>query len=222
MFEILETLAERHVTPTRVMIRVLARCCDCGDTQVRLKQNVDRCNQLKKAGCGLCVYHRMTDTRPWRSWKAMLDRVYTPGTKGFKHYGGRGISVDPDWLSFKNFWRDMRDGYADDLTIERIDVNGDYRASNCRWATNMEQQANKRNNRIVEYQGQQMHFSEFCRVAGVTKGGIRYYLNRYGTGDAAMAAYLKSTYPRFRASRKGYKFRKRSTTSSTAAPGTGS
>ena len=164
----------------------------------------------------------MTHTRQYRIWRGMLDRIENSGNPSFNHYGGRGIMVDPSWQKFQNFWRDMQEGYTDDLTIERIDVNGPYCKANCRWATNMEQQANKRNNRIVEYQGQQMHFSEFCRVAGVTKGGIRYYLNRYGTGDAAMAAYLKSTYPRFRASRKGYKFRKRSTTSSIVAHGTSS
>ena len=190
-----------------------------------LLQNVQKSNNEKAVYCRECwkdECHYMTNTRPYHTWRGMVARITEPKTKSFEHYGGRGIAVDPRWLKFKNFWADMKDGYADDLTIERNDVNGPYCKANCRWATNMEQQANKRNNRIVEYQGQQMHFSEFCRVADVTKGGIRYYLNRYGTGDAAMEAYLKSTYPRWRVSRKGYKFRKKSTTSSTAGPATGS
>lgn len=220
MFEILETFAKRHVTPTRVMIRVLARCLACGHEQVMLKQNVDKSNNEKRPRCGTCwskSLHRMTDTRQYRTWRGMLDRINNPHNPSFEHYGGRGIGVDPRWLSFKNFWVDMQDGYADDLTIERMDVNGDYRKENCCWATNAEQQANKRNNRIVEYRGQKMHLGEFCRVAKVGRGAITPYLNRYGSGDTAVKEYNGSSYPQHRQSRK-----KKYTTSSTAAPETGS
>ena len=102
----------------------------------------------------------------------------------------------------KNFSQEMSSAYAEHLTIERVDVNGDYCKENCRWATNMEQQANKRNNTTVTYQGREMHLAEFCRTTGVTRGAITPYLKRYGTGDAAIQEYSKSSYPRWRASRK--------------------
>ena len=205
MLEILEILAERHITPTRVMIMVRARCSSCGTVKLMRKQYVDRCNNEKRAHCSQCpetARHRMTGTRPHRIWRGMLARIDTPETKGFKHYGGLGITVDPSWQDFRNFWRDMQAGYSDDLTIERNDVNGPYSKDNCRWVTNMEQQANKRNNRLIAYKGQQLHLAEFCRVAGVTRGAITAYLKRFHTGDAAMAAYSRSSYPRWRVSRK--------------------
>jgi hypothetical protein len=198
------------------MTLVLARCLQCDREKKMILQNVQKSNNEKKMHCRECwkdECHYMTETRPWKTWKGMLDRIENPNTASFKHYGARGITVDPRWQNFKNFWADMQDGYADDLTIERNDVNGNYCKANCRWATNMEQQANKRNNRLVTYRGQEMHLAEFCRVAGVTKGGIQPYLNRHVTGDAAMDAYLKSSYPRWRVSRAGYKTRKKSTTS---------
>lgn len=212
MFEILETLAERHVTPTRVMIRVSARCCTCGTTKIMTKQRVNRLNREGAQFCPKCPdnpQHHMADTRPYRIWRGMIARIQIPETKGYEHYGGRGITVDPAWLRFKNFWRDMQPGYSDAMTIERKDVNGPYCKDNCRWATNMEQQANKRTTRLVSYRGREMHLAEFCRTAGVTRGAISSYLQKHGTGDAAMAAYSKSTYPRWRASRA----RKKSTTS---------
>ena len=205
MYEILETLAERHVTPTRVMIRVLARCCNCGATRVHLKPNVDKSNNEKRPHCAACrktIQHRMTGTRPYRIWRGLVARIEKPETKGFQHYGGRGIELDPTWLDFKNFWRDMQPGYSDELTIERKNVNGPYSKANCRWATNAEQQANKRNNTLVLYQGRSLHLAEFCRLTGVTRGAIRPYLTRHSSGDAAIAAYRKSTYPRYRKSRK--------------------
>ena len=205
MYDIVQRLAKKRVTPTRSMTLVLARCQHCGAITETTMQNVEKHNRGQYDHCGKCRHndaHRMTDTRPWRIWKGLLERTTKTWAPGYKHYGGRGISATPRWHVFKNFWQDMSSGYAEHLTIERVDVNGDYCKENCRWATNMEQQANKRNNTTVTYQGREMHLAEFCRTAGVTRGGITPYLKRYGTGDAAMQEYSKSSYPRWRVSRK--------------------
>ena len=205
MYDIVQRLAKKRVTPTRSMTLVLARCQHCGAITETTLQHAEKHNRGQYAHCGKCLHndaHRMTDTRPWRIWKGLLERTTKTWAPGYKHYGGRGISVTPRWYVFKNFWQDMSSGYAEHLTIERVDVNGDYCKENCRWATNMEQQANKRNNRTVRYQGEYLHLAEFCRRAGVTRAAITRHLNAGLDGDAAVAARLACPYPKTRKSRK--------------------
>ncbi len=86
-------------------------------------------------------------------WRNMKRRCYYPNTVGYRYYGGRGIKVCDRWLeSFENFLTDMGRRPDSSYSIDRINVNGNYEPSNCRWVTNKEQNRNKRNNRIVHYQ----------------------------------------------------------------------
>lgn len=88
--------------------------------------------------------HGMTGTRIHNIWKGLFTRCNNENRKSYKDYGGRGIKICERWNSFIDFYTDMYETYADNLTIERVDVNGDYEPSNCTWIEKPEQSKNRR------------------------------------------------------------------------------
>lgn len=195
MFEVVEKLGMRQYgSGKKPRSVVLVRCTTCGGVSEILHQNAMKSNRNGNQHCAHCIketYHFMTNTRIWRIWQGLRWRVKD---RDDKNYGGRGIAVCPEWSSFVQFYEDMWVGYSDDLTIERIDVNGPYSKDNCRWASNMEQQSNKRNNRCVSYQGEQLHLAELVRRSGFSKMMLRMRLNRGMTADEAVQDCMGSGY----------------------------
>jgi hypothetical protein len=84
----------------------------------------------------------MSGTPEYYAWYDMMRRCYKPERADYKYYGGRGVSVCERWHFFKNFYSDM--GKSNGLTLDRIDVNGNYEPSNCKWSTMSEQVKNRR------------------------------------------------------------------------------
>jgi predicted DNA-binding protein YlxM (UPF0122 family) len=82
--------------------------------------------------------------RPRNIYYCLKQRCANPRNKSFKYYGGRGITYPKKWDSFFGFWDDMKDGYRDDLTIDRINTDGNYSKKNCRWITMTEQLKNRK------------------------------------------------------------------------------
>jgi hypothetical protein len=97
----------------------------------------------------------------------MKQRCYNQKTKQYKNYGARGIAVCDRWLeSFDNFFADMGDK-PDGMTLDRVNNDGCYEPSNCRWATKEEQQKNKRTTQIFEFDGKRMTMREWAKHLGV-------------------------------------------------------
>jgi hypothetical protein len=81
--------------------------------------------------------------RPRNIYHCLKQRCTNPKNKDYKYYGGRGIAYDPKWVDFASFWKDMEYGYADDLTIDRINTDGNYYKENCHWIPRNQQQKNR-------------------------------------------------------------------------------
>ena len=99
--------------------------------------------------------HGMSKSRFYKIWEDMKRRCLNPNFKYYKDYGGRGISVQDSWLNFESFMNNMFESYwkhsltnsEENTTLDRIDVNGNYELTNCRWATKQVQAKNKRNSK---------------------------------------------------------------------------
>lgn len=107
-------------------------------------------------------------------WQAMKKRCSYKKSKHYKNYGGRGIRVCKRWLnSFENFYADMGSRPSSKYSIDRINNDGDYKPSNCRWATRKEQCNNTRQNHIITYNGVTLTMTQWARKIGLTRNVLK-------------------------------------------------
>lgn len=162
------------------------RCvCDCGKETVVRSQDL-RNGHTKSCGCyGLEVSvshtpsfstHKESKSRLYRVWIGIKGRCNNCKNKDYSYYGGRGIKVCPEWdksyLAFRD-WA-LASGYRDDLTIDRIDVNGSYCPENCRWVDMKTQMNNTRANRKITQNGETRTMTEWAERTGIAYETIRY------------------------------------------------
>lgn len=110
-----------------------------------------------------------------RIYSHIKERCYKPYCKSYKYYGGRGIKMCEEWLnSYESFkeWA-LNNGYREDLTLDRIDVNGDYSPNNCRWVSMKVQQNNRTNNHFITYNGKTKTLTQWCEELNLPYYKIR-------------------------------------------------
>lgn len=158
--------------------------CDCGKTKT-IRASLLKNGSTQSCGClhiEKVTKHNQSKTRLYGIWTDVKQRCYNPNNKFFKDYGGRGITICEEWANnYDNFeqWA-ILNGYKSTLTIERLDVNGGYNPSNCTWATQKQQQRNKRNNHTIDYNGETHTVAEWAEICGINKSTLYGRLNTHG------------------------------------------
>ena len=173
-------VADKKPTEKRWKLKCL---CDCGNyTEIY----PDQFNRGAVKSCG-CLRRRGTRTVDSRSkhplygiWNQMMGRCYRKSDKHYHLYGGRGIKVCEEWHDFWNFakWSDSIGGRPDNEEIDRIDNDGDYCPENCRWATRKQQNSNKSNNIVIEYNGKKQTLAEWSEETGIRWGVLNHRYHR--------------------------------------------
>lgn len=162
--------------------------CDCGVVKEVSAQALKLgstlscgCYNLEVQRNNIKHGHNRSDngkTPTYRTWDKMIQRCNNPNSAEYSIYGGRGISICERWLDFSNFLEDMGER-PKGKSIDRIDFNGNYKPSNCRWATSKQQANNTRRNVSFEYKGQMKTISELADIAGVKYDTMYYRLMKY-------------------------------------------
>lgn len=145
-----EVISRAENDKTRKTTKWICKC-ECGNIKT-LEAYTLKSGNSKSCGCARKgnIIHGLGHTRLYRIYCNMKQRCYNPKNSRYHCYGKRGIRICDEWLeNFEKFyyWA-INNGYTDELTIDRIDVNGIYEPSNCRWATMLEQAKNKQNSRV--------------------------------------------------------------------------
>jgi hypothetical protein len=167
--------------------------CDCGNEKFIVKNSLVRGITVS---CGCFINskirtikktHGMSKTKAYRTYVGIKQRCYNPKFKNFNNYGGRGISICDRWLeSFENFFTDMGVPTSENHSLDRINNDGNYEPSNCRWATRIEQGRNTRKNVFVLNTLTGIYYSSFSEAAEIA--GI----NRKHFGEILNGQYNKN------------------------------
>lgn len=164
--------------------------CDCGNEKIIIGNSLKSKNGTKSCGCiskeksrDRLLRHGLYNQRIYRTYKAMKERCYKKYNAKYNDYGGRGIIICDEWLGdngFINFYNwAISNGYSENLTIDRIDTNGNYEPDNCRWVTNIEQQNNKRNNIKLFYNGRYVSLLELSKETNMNYNTIKSRICNY-------------------------------------------
>lgn len=166
--------------------------CDCGTLKSVSPYRVLSGN-TKSCGCYkseiTSVYNKKAKTkhdgrhtRLYTIWHGMKQRCNSETSHDYKNYGARGISVCDEWSNDFSAFRKwaLNNGYADDLSIDRIDVNGNYCPENCRWTDSKTQGRNRTTSNYFAYNGKEYNLAELSEMSGIRYGTLYARIDRYG------------------------------------------
>lgn len=158
--------------------------CDCGTETDVFGLNLRKgytvsCGCYRKEVEGKAgIKHGLSESPEYKIWEGMVERCRNPNSRLYANYGGRGIKLK--WRSFSAFYADMGPRNDAGLTIERINNDGHYEKSNCRWATREEQANNKTSSRLLSLNGCTMTLAQWSRYTGINDETIRTRIDRHG------------------------------------------
>lgn len=149
------------------------RCaCDCGGEAISTLRDILR-GKSQTCGCSRRIKlvernttHGLSQSPTYQAWINLRDRCDNPKNKQYADYGGRGITYDPAWLLFEYFLEDMGEAPVG-LQIDRERNDGNYCKENCRWVTRLVNANNKRNNRMLTFNGRTTTLAELARIVGI-------------------------------------------------------
>lgn len=158
--------------------------CECGNYKIICGRSLQKGVTLS---CGCLISeittkrntkHNLYNSRIYSIYKDMKKRCYNKNNKSYENYGGRGIKICDEWLNkengFINFYNwAINNGYKVDLTIDRINVNGNYEPSNCKWATIKEQANNRRSNHLITYNGETHNITQWAEILNISYGALK-------------------------------------------------
>ena len=168
--------------------------CECGTKKI-IRASALKSGKSKSCGCHKNDYNKIhggKGTRLYECWRHMRYRGDNKNNQAYEMYGARGIKVCDEWQEFGAFrdWA-LENGYLDNLTLDRIDVNGNYEPSNCRWADAVTQMNNRRSTPHYTVDGRSLTISQWSRETGIPRSTI---LNRLKRGMSFEAAIEKGDY----------------------------
>ena len=154
--------------------------CDCGNAKT-VEGRMLRDGKTTSCGCyhkevvsKLFTKHKAKGTQLYTAWRNLKSRTSNPNSPDYKWYGGRGITVCDEWkndyIAFEK-WA-VENGFSSGLTIDRIDPDGNYEPSNCRWIPQEKQQRNRRSNAILTMNGESHCIAEWAEIIGCSKQSL--------------------------------------------------
>ena len=172
--------------------------CDCGNKRKVLAYNLKNghtqscgCQSLENRIKAKTTHHKV-GTRIYRIWRGMKTRCENSKDYHYEFYGKRGIKVCDEWQKFEPFYKwATENGYAEHLTLERINNDGNYEPSNCRWATVKEQCNNRRTSRFITYNNVTRTLSEWAEIANMKPGSLAYRLKCGWSMEEALSTPIR-------------------------------
>jgi len=175
--------------------------CECGNIKVIRGTHVTsgltlscgcfRNEQTSKALTTHGHYTGRSQTSEICAWKNLKERCLNKKDKGYENYGGRGIKICDRWMKFENFYADMGDRPSDKHSIDRINNDGNYEPSNCKWSTRTEQNSNTRRNRYYTYGGETLTIMQWGRKLGFNPGMLKSRIKRGASFKDAITRPLR-------------------------------
>lgn len=172
--------------------------CECGNKIIAEGRKL-RSGNTKSCGClwrEITTKHGLTNHKLYGIHQSILQRCYNENDQAYVNYGRRGIKVCQEWSDsesgFMNFFEwSTNNGYGENLSIDRIDVNGNYEPSNCRWASDKTQANNKRSSVYITIDNETKTMAEWSEFSGISKDLIRKRLNKGFSPDEILAPPMK-------------------------------